>query len=459
MRLVPKSRLIVLLLFFIMCCLASILAYFLPPINQRLAWRVNNARVSLGRLLNPPEQVLFVPAQGSTPGLVETLVQQTLSAVSPTAAGMQVDPAGSSTHTSEEVTLPASEPSATASQAPTATSTLLPASALLSGLVHEPQQFNNCGPASLSMALSFWDWTGNQNDTRSFLRPNRQVDDKNVNPSEMVEFVETFTGLQAVSRVGGDLQTLKRFLAAGFPVLIEEGHDPQDDWWMGHYLVLNGYDDLTGKFKAQDSLLGSADSQVDYQALLDRWRDFNYVYLVIYPPERQAEVQALLGEHREEVAAFRAAAGHAQAEISALEGRRQLFAWFNLGSSLAGLKEYDLAAQAFDKAFEIYARLPEEKTDPDSRPFRLMWYRFGPYEAYYHTARYQDVIELADTTFMWVGRPVLEESFYWRALAYEALGEAQLAASDLQEALAINPNFSDARQALDRLQSTPESSS
>ncbi len=84
-----------------------------------------------------------------------------------------------------------------------------------------------------------------------------------------------------------------------------------------------------------------------------------------------------------------------------------------------------------------------------------MWYRFGPYEAYYHTGRYQDVVDLADTTFMWVGRPVLEESFYWRALAYEALGEADLAASDLREALTINPNFAAARLALENLEAAP----
>lgn len=457
MRLVPKSRLVILFSVFVLCCLGSSLVYFLPPVNQRLAWRVDNARVGLERLLNPPEQVLFVPAQGSTPGLVETLVQLTLAASSPTPLVQQAGVVGTSTSGLAEETLAGDLQTPTPTTLPSATPSPLPGSALLSGLVHQPQQFNNCGPASLSMALSFWQWQGNQDDTRLYLRPNRQVDDKNVNPSEMVEFVETFTGLKAVTRVGGDLQTLKRFLAAGFPVLIEEGHDPQDDWWMGHYLVLNGYDDLAGQFTAQDSLLGFADSQVEYATLLDRWRDFNYVYLVIYPPEREAEVQALLGAHSAEAQAFQAAAERAQAEVSTLDGRRQLFAWFNLGSSLAGLQQYELAAQAFDKAFEIFARLPEDKADPDSRPFRLMWYRFGPYEAYYHTARFQDVVELADTTFMWVGRPVLEESFYWRALAYEALGEVQLAVSDLQEALNINPNFAAAREALERLQATLDS--
>ncbi len=450
----PKSRLVFLLLVIILCCLGSALTYFLPPIHDRLAWRVDNAWVSLVRLLNPPEQVLFVPGQGSTPGLVETLVQLTLAVGTPTAEGFMAELADTASTPSGTET-PAFTQLPTATPSPAFTPTPLPESVLLSGLTHEPQQFNNCGPASLSMALSYWDWQGNQGDTRAYLRPNRDVDDKNVNPEEMVSFVELFTGLKAVTRVGGDLQTIKRFLAAGFPVLIEEGHDPQDDWWMGHYLVINGYDDRTEQFTTQDSLLGFADAAVDYDTLLDHWRDFNYLYLVTYPPEREAEVFDLLGEQADESSAFQAAAGRAQAQTSTLQGRAQFFAWFNLGSSLAGLQDYELAAQAFDKAFEIYARLPEDKTDPDSRPFRLMWYRFGPYEAYYHTRRYQDVVDLADTTFMWVGRPVLEESFYWRALAYEALGEADLAASDLREALTINPNFAAARLALENLEAAP----
>ncbi len=73
---------------------------------------------------------------------------------------------------------------------------------LLSGIVHEYQQFNNCGPTNLAMALSFWGWQGDQRDTRRYLRPNLEVDDKNVMPSEMVAYVEQFTELAALTRAG-----------------------------------------------------------------------------------------------------------------------------------------------------------------------------------------------------------------------------------------------------------------
>ena len=34
--------------------------------------------------------------------------------------------------------------------------------AMLTGILHQFQMWNNCGPANLSMALSFWDWKGDQ---------------------------------------------------------------------------------------------------------------------------------------------------------------------------------------------------------------------------------------------------------------------------------------------------------
>ncbi|MEO7841056.1 MAG: hypothetical protein ABIU06_17080, partial [Anaerolineales bacterium] len=37
------------------------LVYNLPPVHERLAWRVDNLRVAVRRFINPPEQVVFVP--------------------------------------------------------------------------------------------------------------------------------------------------------------------------------------------------------------------------------------------------------------------------------------------------------------------------------------------------------------------------------------------------------------
>lgn len=416
--------------------LIAVVVLFLPPIRERATWRISNWRAQVQRALNPPQEIVFVPEGQSSleatyspeqPLADLTSTPSSVEALQATTLAIQITPTATP------------EPSATFSPSatPTFTATPLPLDVLLTGIVHEYQQFNNCGPANLAMALSYWGWSGNQTDTRAFLRPNREVDDKNVMPEEMVAFVDGFTEYKALARVGGDLEILKKLLAAGFPILIEKGHHPADDWWMGHYVVVNGYDDQRQRFTIQDSLV-APDLSLAYADLeAHEWRDFNYVYLVIYPPDRQDQVDQILGAHLDSAYNYQVAAQKALDEITKLNGRDLFFAWFNLGSSQLGLGDYAAAAQSYDQAFQLYRSLSEEQ-----RPYRLMWYQTGPYAAYYHSGRYQDVINLANTTFSWVGQPVLEESYYWRGLAYEALGFTDRAIADLKKAAQLNPNFS-----------------
>ncbi len=100
--------------------------------------------------------------------------------------------------------------------------------------------------------------------------------------------------------------------------------------------------------------------------------------------------------------------------------------------------DHENAAAAFDQARAI------------GLPWRMLWYQFGPYEAYYQIGRYDDVILLADTTLM--ERPYFEESYYYRGLAKAALGDIEQARSDLQKAVKRNPNFSPAAEALAQLE-------
>jgi len=46
---------------------------------------------------------------------------------------------------------------------------------------------------------------------------------------------------------------------------------------------------------------------------------------------------------------------------------------------------------------------------------------------------------------------VLEESFYWRGMAKEALGDTQGAIDDYHQAVGLNPTFSPGWEALNRL--------
>ena len=428
-RLLGLSLVMVLIL-----CLASIVIYNLPPFHDSLSWRLANLRTQVRRMVNPPAQVVFVPQEQ-----IDAVVQQTFAAMTPSPVATDtpdLDFTPTATEAKSSV-VPSATPTMTPSPTP------IPEQFLLTGIRHEYQQFNNCGPANLSMALSFWGWEGNQSDTGSYLR--HSSFDKNVMPAEMQSFVLDNTGYQALTRVGGDLQTIKKLLAAGFPVVIEKGYDPPDDDWMGHYLTLNGYDDAQAKFTAQDSLI-MPDYPLPYDLVEQRWRDFNHVYLVIYPQERVSELASILGPQFDELANFEYAAQKARREIDELSGRELYFAWFNLGGNLLALEDYAGAAAAYDQAFLVYPAIPE-----DERPWRVMWYQDGPYEAYYHMARYQDIINLANTTFFALGEYTLEESFYWRGMAKQALDDYNGAVFDLKKTLELNPKFTPARIALDEL--------
>ncbi len=432
MRGMRKSWLRYSLLGIPLLCLACILLYFLPPIQSRLAWRVDSLRVRLQRALNPPAEAVFVPQE-----MVDAIVQATLQALTPSAVA---DP----TYTP---TRPAATASPTISSTATPVPTPLPPTVSLNSVRHEYQNFNNCGPATLSMALSFWGWQGDQNVAREYLRPNYREDDKNVNPFEMVDFVKSQTDLEALFRVGGDLETLKRFVAAGYPVLIEKGLDPEDDDWLGHYQLITGYDDEHQQVIVYDSFQGpDHDYPVPYSVVEEFWPHFNNVYIVIYRQDDEDQVMGLLGPDADPLTNYQNAAQAALEKTGVLTGRDLFFAWFNRGSDLVALGEYPGAAEAFDAAFEVYSGLPVAE-----RPWRAMWYRTEPYAAYYHTGRYQDVINLAHITLSSVDKPVLEESYFWRGMARLAWGDREGAIADLQRAARLNPRSTDAiaqRQAL-----------
>lgn len=105
------------------------------------------------------------------------------------------------------------------------------------------------------MALSYWGWQGDQYDIAPLTKPNPR--DKNVMPYELADYVAAETPFKVVSRVGGDVELLRRFLAAGLPVIVEKGFEgPDFEGWMGHYVLATGYNDSSREFTLQDTYYG-----------------------------------------------------------------------------------------------------------------------------------------------------------------------------------------------------------
>jgi len=428
---------------FIMVFLLALcgVVYYLPPVHDRLAWRLDELQVVIKGMISPPEKVNFIPQVSVAPPEV------TVVSTSPTPTlPLTISPSPTAGHDTPL-------PPATVTPTPTP----IPAEVSLKG-VRWMTQFggprNYCAPTNLAMALSFWGWKGDRLDTGKILKP--YDNDKNVMPYEMADFVRTQTNLSVVVRVGGSLDMVKQFVASGLPVLVEKGIWYRDInkvvSWMGHYEVITGYDDTQQILIAQDSLF-TADFKVPYDQFINGWRSFNYTYLIIYPLDKESQVMAILGPDADELENYRRAAQKASDEIYGLSGTDQFFAWYNRGTNLKELQDYAGAAAAYDEAFAIYNSLPEDRA---VRPYRILWYETGPYFAYFYVERYYDVLSLATISInAALDEPALEESFYWRGMAKNALGDTSGAIADFRQALYYHPNFEPALSQLNQLGATP----
>lgn len=383
------------------------LVYQVPFVKDRLEWRLDAASGIVRGWLRPGQTLPTV----SAPPVIRTLT----------------------------VAPPTHAPAISATPAPTTTP--LPAAVALTAPAWEKQDWNNCGPATLALALRMFGWAGDQFDISDVLKPDRG--DKNVNVEELVYYVRTQAGwLNADFRVGGTIEGLKSFLAAGYPVVVEKGFvlDENDGGggWAGHYLLLTGYDDAAGEFIVQDSNKGP-DRRIGYAEMDEAWEAFNRVFIYVYPPEEQAAIDGLLGEDADPDQNRERALETARAAIEA--DPENPYAWFNLGSNLVYFERYGEAAEAFDTARSI------------GLPWRFSRYQFGPYIAYFHQGRFEDLIELAEYTLFRTEKA--EESHLWRGWARYRLGDRFGAIEDFREALAVNPTYGDALYALEFVGSTP----
>lgn len=304
-----------------------------------------------------------------------------------------------------------------------------PASIQLSNFAHQWQTWNNCGPATITMYMSYFGRTETQVEAAQFLKPNR--DDKNVSPHELAAYVRTL-GLEATVRQGGTVDQLKRFLSNNFPVMAETWliHDGDG---LGHYRLITGYDDATGQFNTFDSLSGP-DYKVSYEQFDADWRVFNRLYIVVYRPEQAETVMALIGDDIDDTVMYERILAQAQAETEA--NPNDAIALFNQGEALTRLSRFQEAVVAFDRARQVGLH------------WRRLWYQFTPFEAYYAVGRYQDVLDLTKATLEGTGG--LEEAYYYHGLALRATGQPGIK-EDLEAALDYNPHFTLAAEMLNAL--------
>lgn len=394
----------------------AVLLLQIPAIQERWGWRVDFGLAYVRGVIDPVEPL---PTAQATPSTIDTPF------LHPTATPTQ-SPTESSRPTA--TVLP--------TVAPTFTPTAIPGQILLPAPKWEKQDVNNCGPATLAMNLRFYGWKGDQTNIASVVKPKK--DDRNVNVEELVAYVNTqVPGLEIQYRVGGDVTTLKRLLAAGFPVMVEEtlmgetSSWPNDDRWAAHYLLITGYDDANQTFTTQDSYI-SPNLVVPYLTLYQNWQSFNRVYILVYPPESRPAIQSILGDQWDAEVNRRHAMEVAQKETEL--NSKDAFAWFNLGTNLVYLDKYSQAATAYDKAREI------------GLPQRMLRFQFGPFFAYFYVNRLDDLLELADYALKI--SPTSEEAMLWRGWAMYRKGNKEEAIKLFKKGLEQHPGYTDAEYAL-----------
>lgn len=393
--------------------LLAFLVYQIPYIKSIVDWRVEKFTIYFKNTINPI-------------GPVPTALPFTPKPVVPTV-----------------VTTPTSTPivNLTPSITPTATFAPLPAQASIRSPQFEQQTPNNCGPATLSMMLHIYGWLGNQKDISDLIKP--VVGDRNVNPEELRYYIRTQVGwLNMEYRVGGDIATLKRLIAANYPVMVEsvtaldpnDALGPTDDLWAAHYLLLTGYDDSTQEFTVQDSYHGP-NLKIAYSKLKEQWHAFNNLYIVMYFPQFEEEMKSLLGSNWDADANRLNALAASQ---SATESHPDdAFAWFNLGSNLVYFDRYEEAASTYDQARKI------------GLPLRMFRYQFGPFLAYFHSNRNDDLLALANYALNVTEKS--EEAWLWYGFGLYRNGDYEGARKAWLKAQSINPNFYEdqAQKALD----------
>ncbi len=328
---------------------------------------------------------------------------------------------------------PTSTPTATASPTPTPTPTSTPtltatptptvipptpaADVLMWDFPFAFQHKNNCGPASLSMVLRYYGENTDQEKIAAAIRPDKE--DKNTRFDEMAAYAESL-GYRTHYVLNGDVATIVRLVNARIPVIVRQWLKPGSD--IAHFRVVIGYRDQGAKLITNDPFNGEwyTLSRKQFDAM---WEAFFNEYMVIYPPEKEPLVAALIGpdwdEDRMRADALKSA------RLAVERHPRDAYAWHNLGIAYSLEDRWDDAATAFQKATRL------------GLPHRFFWYQFRALWAFNRAGDYRRVLELTEPVVK--EAPSIAEVRVARGDAYVGLGEMKKAVQEYKTALEYQP--------------------
>ncbi|KKS98123.1 MAG: hypothetical protein UV73_C0003G0065 [Candidatus Gottesmanbacteria bacterium GW2011_GWA2_43_14] len=299
---------------------------------------------------------------------------------------------------------------------------------------HVFQTFNNCGPASLSMLLSYFEITVSQEELgrklRPFQHPQGNNDDKSVTLAELAKEAENY-GLTAYHRPNGNPQILQQFIAEGIPVVIrtwlKEGED------IGHYRLIRGYD-LSTRVFIQDDSLQNKNLSFSFTDLVKIWEPFNYEFLVLLPGSKVEIAEAILGENLDETTAW----DNARQQLEVNRETSDIYRLFNLSVANYHLGRFKESVNYFEQVENML-------------PWRMLWYQIEPIEAYFQLNDYSKVFSLTDKVLNNYNR-AFSELYYLRGQIYRKQQNLEAAGEEFEKAVYYNVNFTPTREAILNIQ-------
>jgi len=212
---------------------------------------------------------------------------------------------------------------------------------------HVWQSLNNCGPAAVVMALSTMGISESQEVARLALRGPDQ--NRGMGPAPVDPWVKERFGIRSLARTNGTNALMKQLLSNGFAPMVTQWL--QDPWVsrISHWRTVRGYDDARAVFYVNDSMLGHGVA-LGYDWFGLNWQPFSYRYMVLYRPEDEPRLRAIVGDDWDDTRNRRNFYERARAEAPA---HNTSAAWLTLGEAAYQYGQFAEAVGAFEKGITL----------------------------------------------------------------------------------------------------------
>ncbi len=315
-------------------------------------------------------------------------------------------------------------PTPSSSPSPKVNLLIPPPQKVLNNNYHIFQSFNNCGPAALSMTLSYYGISASQDELGQQLRPYQvpegDNDDKSVTLEELAEKSKEYN-LIPYHRPNGNQRIVEQFITYDIPIITRTWLKTNED--IGHYRIIKGFDTISGHYIQDDSLQGK-NLRYSFGEFVELWSKFNYEYLVLVPPEKVKIAETILGNEVDPKFAWQRAALLSRYNLES--NTEDVIARFNLSIALYNIGDYRGSAEEFEK---VESKLP----------FRTLWYQIEPIKAYFELGNYDRVFEITDRILNNHNR-AFSELYLIRGNIYVKQGKDELAKQEFEKAIYYNVN-------------------